>query len=325
MLCAVLLLLLPSIIFASAPLPQQPAQQQPHEQPQQETPVFRTGVSLVRVDAQVVSDRRPVQGLTRQDFIVLDNGDPQPIEYFGRESEPIWLVLLLDVSGSMTRRVSEIAAVARQSLKTLKPEDQVAVMLFSRNTKLAADFSANPEDAAPAIQQAARERSLGAGSRIYESIVDAANYIKLKAANKPGRRAIVILTDNEGLAYQVPDQIVLNALFAANTTLNAIVTPNAKPPAALKPGQQFNPDFIPHDVFKLARETGGEVLKAQNAGETFNDMLDRLRTRYSLHYRPPQQTKPGAIHTIKVALSPEAARRYPKAEVRARSGYVVDQ
>ena len=154
--------------------------------------------------------------------------------------------------------------------------------------------------------------------------MDAANYIKLKAANKPGRRAVVILTDNEGLAYQVPDQIVLNALFAANTTLNAIVTPNAKPPAALKPGQQVNRDFIPHDVFKLARETGGEVLKAQNAGETFNDMLDRLRTRYSLHYRPPEAT-PGAIHTIKVALSPEAARRYPKAEVRARSGYLSQE
>ena len=283
--------------------------------------MFRAGVALVRVDAQVVANRQPVQGLGKEDFVILDNGAPQTIEYFGRESEPLWIVLVLDVSGSMTKRLTEIAAVARQALSGLKPEDQVAVMLFSRESKIVQEFTANPREATPAIQQAPRERSLGSGSRINEAIIEAAKYIGEKSANHAGRRSIVILTDNQGLAYQVPDETVLRALFQAGATLNPIVTPDAKPPAAPKAGQYTNPDFTPHDVFRLALETGGEVLKAQDAGRSFQEMLERLRTRYSIHYRQPE-TPAGTARTIKVDLSPAARGRYPKAEVRARTGYL---
>lgn len=301
------------LIFALAVAGQQP--------PGEEAPVFRAGVSLVRVDAQVVANRQPVQGLGKEDFVVLDNGAPQTIEYFGRETEPLRIVLVLDVSGSMGRRLTEIAGVARQALSSLKPEDQVAVMLFSREVKVAQGFTANPQEAAPAIQQAPREKGLGSASRINEAIIEAANYLGEKTANQAGRRSIVILTDNQGLAYQVPDEAVLRALFKANATLNPIVTPDARPPAAPKPGQYLNPDFTPHDVFKLARETGGAVLKAQDAGRSFQEVLDRLRTRYSLHYRPPAAPA-GSARTIKVELSAAARSRYPKAEVRARTGYL---
>lgn len=300
------------LIFAFVLGAQQPAQE--------ETPVFRAGVALVRVDAQVVANRQPVTGLGKDDFVIFDNGAPQPIEYFGRESEPLWIVLVLDVSGSMTKRLTEIAGVARQALSSLKPEDQVAVMLFSREAKVVQEFTASPQDAAPAIQRAPREKGLGSASRINEAIIEAAKFLGEKAANHAGRRSIVILTDNQGLAYQVPDEAVLRALFEANATLNPIVTPEAKPPAAPKPGQYTNPDFSPHDVFKLARETGGEVLKAQDAGRSLQEMLERLRTRYSLHYRPPAAAA-GSARTIKVDLSAAARNRYPKAEVRARTGY----
>jgi len=301
------------LIFAFALAGQQPAQE--------ETPVFRAGVSLVRVDAQVVANRQPVQGLAKEDFVVLDNGAPQTIEYFGRESEPLWVVLVLDVSGSMNKRLTEIAAVARQALSGLKAEDQVAVMLFSREAKVVQEFTANPQEAAPAIQRAPREKGLGSASRINEAIIEAAKYVGEKAANHAGRRSIVLLTDNQGLAYQVPDETVLRALFAASATLNPIVTPEAKEPAAPKAGQYTNPDFTPHDVFKLARETGGEVLKAQDAGRTFQEMLERLRTRYSLHYRQPAGAA-GSARSIKVELSAAARGRYPKAEVRSRTGYL---
>jgi hypothetical protein len=79
----------------------------------------------------------------------------------------------------------------------------------------------------------------------------------------------------------------LSTLFDADTVLNAIVTPNAKPPDPGKKGAYANPDFTPLDVFKLARETGGEVLKAESTGDAFREMMLRIRLRYSLHYRAP--------------------------------------
>ena len=288
--------------------------------PQPDAPeaVFKSGVALVRVDAQVVQGRRVIDNLTKDDFQIADEGRPQPIEYFGHESEPLWIVLLLDVSGSMNQRLDEMAAAARQALGALGPDDRVSVIFFGRLTHVALEFTASREEAAPIIGQGRNNKQVGSGTNINPSVMDAAHYIRQQAANHPGRRAIVILTDNGGLNYQANDEQTLEALFDADAVLNAIVTPGAKPPSARPAGA--NPDFTPSDVFKLARETGGEVVKAVSAGEAFREMMQRIRLRYSLHYRAPEGQSVGP-RSIRVELTPEARRRFAKAEVRARSGY----
>lgn len=64
--------------YPSAQQPPPPAQQQPT--PQQQPPVFRTGVDVIRLDVSVLDkDRRPVKGLTAEDFTVVENGKDQRI------------------------------------------------------------------------------------------------------------------------------------------------------------------------------------------------------------------------------------------------------
>jgi VWFA-related protein len=309
-------------ILAVAASSQQPPQQQPPPQPpaaEEPAAVFRTGVSYVRVDAQVIEGNRVVNGLNGADFQVFDEGVPQKIEYFGRDSEPLWIALLLDVSGSMKDDLQEMANVARISLQVLSPADHVAVLFFSREMRVAHEFS-DPESAAPLIGTALREKGLGAGTAINSAVQAASAYVGQRVANQPGRRSIVILTDNEGLNYQLTNEATLQSLFAADTVLNAIVTSNAKAPKEVK--GYTNPDFTPSDVFLLAKQSGGEVLKAKRAGDTFRQMLERIRVRYSLHYRAPEGVS-GQLRRIRVELSPQARRRHPRAEVRARSGYTA--
>jgi len=98
----------------------------------QEMPIFRAGVTLVRVDVQVTATEKPISNLSRDDFVLLDEGEPQRIAYFGRETEPLWVLLLLDVSGSMGRFLRQIATVSQRALSGLNPGDHVGVMLFSR-------------------------------------------------------------------------------------------------------------------------------------------------------------------------------------------------
>lgn len=286
---------------------------------QQEDPVFKAGVAVVRVDAQVVEGRRLITGLEKADFAITDNGAPVAVEYFGRESEPLWAVLLIDVSGSMSRFIADMARVSREALTQLGKDDQVSVMFFGAKTKADTEFTGSRENVSAAIGRAMKERSMAAGSSINLAVTDAAALLKEKAAGKPGRRAVIIVTDNGGLNYQSPDDAALAALFGADTVLNAIVTPNAKPPAT----RGRNPDFSPADVFLLAKESGGEVLRMEKGGEAFREMLERVRTRYSLHYGAPADGKPGAARKISVTLSAEARKRFPKAEVRARTGYTV--
>src|SRR5690348_2495328 len=122
-----------------------------------ESPVFRAGVALVKVDIQVVDHSgRVVSGLTAADFRVYDDGRTQKIAYFGQESEPLDLVLLLDVSGSMHRHLELLGQTARAALRQLYPSDRVGVMLFARRAAvrepLTQDFRAVEDEMHDAVQ-----------------------------------------------------------------------------------------------------------------------------------------------------------------------------
>ncbi len=276
--------------------------------------MFRAGVSLVKVDAQV-TDRagHPLTGLAAADFEVLDDGQPRKIAYFGRESEPLDLVLLLDVSGSMHRHLEELAQTAREALRPLAAEDRVALMLFSREAAVRVPLTADFGSIERNLRAAVGERGLGSGTAINAAIISAAHYTAKQRAR--GRRAILIVTDNLSLNYQVPDEEVIRALSAADAVLNAILIGKQKRPDEPRSGSYVNPDFTPSDVFKLAAETGGEAVEARKAAESFQAMIERIRARYALGYAAPGGA-PGAFHRIEVKV-----KGRPGAVIRARAGY----
>jgi Ca-activated chloride channel family protein len=284
----------------------------------QET-VFRGGVALVKVDAEV-TDRagRVISGLTAADFEVTDDGSPQKIAWFGHDAEPLDLVLLLDVSGSMHRWLAELAGTAHGALGGLHAGDRVAVMLFAREAAVRQDLTANLSEVQSEIRDAVQDRSFGSGTAINAAIVKAARYVAGQPPNR--RRAVLIVTDNLSLNYKVTDADVVRALYDADTVLNAILIGRQKRPDPVKPGQYTNPDFTPSDVFRLAEETGGEAMESRQVAKSFEQMIERIRARYTMQY-PAPPTSPGALHRIGVRLTPEAARRYPQAVIRARTGY----
>ena len=153
--------------------------------------------------------------------------------------------------------------------------------------------------------------------------METARYLRESSAGKPGRRAIVILTDNASMSYRVPDERVMASLYEADAVLTAMVTRNARPPDKAKAGS--NPDFTFANVFAWAEQTGGEVLRAEKGGgEAFQRAMERLRTRYSLHYRAPEIADgAGTFRRIEVRLSEPARKARGKLEIRARAGYFL--
>jgi VWFA-related protein len=273
------------------------------------------------VDAQVIEGYHLVTDLTKDDFVLYDQNQPQKILYFGRESEPLSLLLLLDVSGSMTRYLEQVGDVARRALGFLRRGDRVAVMAFSRKTKVLGEFTDDLDAVTRTIQKSAEpDPSMGAGTAINDALLDAAHYIDQNAGPR-GRRSILILTDNLGLNYKSPDPPVVEELYSADAVLNAMVVGRGERPEPARPGHYTNPDFTPPDVFRMSEETGGEAIRANKAGTAFAEMIERIRTRYSLQYNMP----PGAsgYRKLRVELTPAAKQRYPNAEIRARKGYVA--
>jgi VWFA-related protein len=288
-----------------------------------DAPTFRTGVSDVKVDAQVVENGKIITGLTQDAFQITDEGQPQKIVYFGRDAEPLSLVLLLDISGSMHRWLQRIASTAREAMGYLRPGDKVAIMVFGKTVEIHQGFSDNLQETARQIGSAITDHDVGAGTAINQSVAVAAEYMR-KNAGPQGRHAILILTDNLSISYQFRDEEVIKALYAGDTVLNAIVVGRAIRPGPPKPGIYQNPDFTPADVFKLAEDTGGEAVRADETDISFKDMIERIRTRYSLWYHAPGGA-PNSFRHIGVTLTGDAKRRYPLAEVRARHGYYVSE
>lgn len=292
----------------------------------QETPtsgpaVFKSETSDVRVDVEVTDGKHPIQTLTRDDFTVSDNGQPQNIVYFGHDREKLALILLLDVSGSMQPHVEQLAAKAREALSVLRPGDRVAIMVFGKRSEIHQDFSDNIAESARQIPIAIHGHDVGAGTAINAAIADAADYMRQNAGDS-GRRAILIVTDNLCLNYKLNDDDVIRALYGVDATLNAIVIGRGIRPGPPKAGVYVNPDFTPADVFHLAEATGGEAVRADHPGLTFEEMVEHIRTRYLLAYHAPGG-EPGSLRHIGVALTADALRRYPSAQVHARSGYYV--
>ena len=145
-------------------------------------------MSNVRVDAQVLQDGQVITDLTAQDFVVREDGKPQPIVYFGHEKEQLSLLLLFDVSGSMRKYVEQVAAVARQALRYLRVKDRVAVMVFARDAHVRLDFTDDMPAVADEIHEAASDESVGTATNINDALLTAADYMEENRERSAERR-----------------------------------------------------------------------------------------------------------------------------------------
>jgi VWFA-related protein len=306
------------------PPPARPPQPQQSVTAETDAPVlFRTGVSDVRVTVQATENGTTLKGLTKDDFLVTDQGVRQPLSYFAQEKEPMDLLLVLDISGSMRRHIEQMSDTARDALRYLSAGDRVGIMTFGSRTNVHFDFFDDHTEVAQQLRTAVDDQEkVGFGTAINPAVIDATRYFE--QAHGQDRRSILMVTDNLGLNYKANDELTIGYLLKADTVFNAIVIGRAIRPDRKNGSKAYeNPDFTPADVFRLADATGGEAVKSDKAAEFFPEMVARIRDRYTLAYRVPEGAKPGEFRSISVTLTPAARNAHPKAEVRARTGYYV--
>jgi VWFA-related protein len=287
----------------------------------QDQPAFHSDVALVRVDAEVRQDRQLIDGLAKESFRITDNGKPQTVVYFGHQQEPLDVILLFDARAEMRQAIQRIADTARTALADLHSGDRVALMASGENgatcrASLLSDFSADFDTAGRTIQsQVLRRRFHSRTSlcQIQKGIdVAAQQFLRQPPGNR--RRAIVVITDDRGAPTKpsTARDSVRDLWKADAVVLGVIAHTDAS-------GFSIGP---PHRGARYAAaQTGGDTLNATDPADGLQEMIHRLRLRYSLYYALPSG-KPGQEHTIKVELTPDAQKLYPHATVRARTGYV---
>jgi VWFA-related protein len=188
--------------------------------------VFHSDVSLVRVDTQVVDrDDHAVIGLHAEDFILRDEGQPQPITNFASEQMPVDLLLLLDVSRSMQPHIKHVASAAHKAFQALRDQDRVAIMVFDRQTRLRLPYRFSRDEAEKELTALLKNEAFDGGTDITKGMLAAADYVALHARPE-ARRAIVVVTDDRTQGDR-DEASVDRALTKADAVLCSLIAPQA--------------------------------------------------------------------------------------------------
>jgi Ca-activated chloride channel family protein len=279
--------------------------------------VIKVDTNLVVFDAQVVDKKtgHVIGDLKKDDFELTDNGVRQQIDYFTRDELPLAIILLLDVSRSVRPIVHDVRDGALNALQRLKPDDQVAVMAFSERTTLAQDFTKDRVLAASKIQEATATSILGNGTFLPAALKHAARQMEY-SKTPTSRRVIIVVTDNIAPSG---GQETLHEIFESGAVVYGLIVR-----AAI--GKVFNVVSLGQikAVNKYAEETGGEVMGAdkKEVDDRLGEMIDRLRARYAIGFRPSDTNEGGKFRPVKINIS-TARKRKEKPIVLTRRGYYL--
>ena len=284
-------------------------------------PRFHTGVSLVRVDAEVVHNGRIVNGLTAEDFALLDNGAPQPLLRGEQSIEAVDAILLFDISGSMEWVAEQVSVAAERALGALSEGDRAGVMIFHTWTRVVQPLTSDLSKVAAAVRRDVLHAKTGGETYLLAAADEAAKHFRDSARGR--RRAVIVITDNQGSPSK-REQSVVRRYWESDLICCAIVTPQEEHRTQVWQSRLSGSPLPPpaQGVDGLVEKTGGTLLTTVQPGEALRDILEGLRSRYTLYYRSPGR-KGGEVRKVQVRLGDTAGARFPGAIVRARGGYVV--
>jgi VWFA-related protein len=300
----------------------------------QEEPTIKVDVNLVNVLCSVRNKGNGLVGnLEKSDFQIFEDGKPQEIKYFTRETDlPLTIGLLVDTSGSQRRLVDDEKRAAFQFFsKVLRKKDLAFLMQFGAEAELLQDETNSPRLLQEGLNQIHMSVPVGglhpgpvptqqsqAGTILFDAVYLAATE---KLSTEAGRKTIVIITDgvDEGSKYN--REKAIEAAQKADTIIYSI---DYEDPAFHGGGgfgigrpMMIGPSGV-GDLTKMSGETGGRMFKVDrhnSLDDVFRDLQDEMRSQYSIGYAPPNGKKDGAYHKIEIKV---AEKDY---KVQARKGY----
>ena len=294
----------------------------------QSQPVFRGSGESVRMFA-TVTDRegRLVTTLTRDDFEVRDEGKPQPITTFDNSPRPIRLIVMLDVSGSMSGNLPLLREAAEQLFARLLAEDRARVGVFGHDVVISPSFTREVKELRAALPTTIAP---DAPTPLWRALDEAMSALSAEAEE---RRVILVLSDGKdsgpvSFRTRFVSQVeVIDRARNDDVMVYAIgMRSRAARPASpgIGPGglqAMMTADLPDAGLARVAEETGGgytEIRFGQDLGAAFARVADELHSQYLIGFAPPKRD--GKVHKIDLrvsqrALTPRGRKSYvaPKA------------
>ncbi|HKB12543.1 MAG TPA: VWA domain-containing protein [Vicinamibacterales bacterium] len=288
-------------------------------------PVFRGGGDLVRVFATVMDrDGRLVTRLGRDVFEVRDEGKPQPITQFDNTPQPIRLIVMLDVSGSMEGNLPLLRTSTRQLIARLGADDVARIGAFGHEVTISPAFT---HDADELISQLPASIAPDAPTPLWRALDKAMDTFD---ANGEQRRVVLVLSDGKDTgSFSFRERPVSQAEVIDRARRDDVmiyaVGMRSRGQRPMMPGigrgalqAMVTADLPDPGLARVAQESGGgytEVRYGEDLGAAFAAVADELHSQYLLGYAPPRRD--GKTHGIDVRVAGGGMK------ARARKSYVA--
>jgi VWFA-related protein len=316
---------------------------------------FKGDVKVVNVFANVHNSKNEVvKDLKQEDFTIEEDGRPQVIKYFARETDlPLTIGLMVDTSGSQRRVLGKEKTATSDFISQVLREDKDKAFLIkfdaeaeemqeltSSKKKLQSALN-DVEGASPRqLQRRNDPNSTGGsggnprgGTILYDAILLASNE-ELKKVQ--GRKAMILLTDGDDHGSRTSLSECIEAAQRADTLVYSIyfVDQEQSNNSFGAPGmgggrrggmgggrprqQQMSRGDGKKILQRISKETGGaffEVSKKLPIEKIYEQIEDELRSQYNLGYTPDKSDAGSSFRKIKVTAKGKGL------VVQAREGY----
>jgi len=272
--------------------------------------ILRTNVDEVVLNATVLQGNQLVQNLTKNDFQVYEDGVKQTILSFQHTDLPVSIGLVVDNSGSMSRKRPAVNKSALDLIEASNPQDEAFVVNFSDEAFIDQDFTSDVKKLRDGLSHI---ESRG-GTALYDAVVASAD--KLVADGKRPKQVLIIITDGEDNASTLSlEQTIRRVQQLSGPVIYSI---------GLLFGDEMSRGEVRHArraLEMLSGETGGMAFfpkSMEQVDEIAAEVARDIRSQYTLGYRSTKPyTEPGFR---RVEVTAEAPGR-GKLDVRTRTGY----
>ncbi|HTL02554.1 MAG TPA: VWA domain-containing protein [Vicinamibacterales bacterium] len=292
-----------------------------------QAPIFRGGSDVVRVFVTVTDhDGKLVANLTRDAFELRDEGKPQPITQFDNSPQPIRLIVMLDVSGSMEGNLPLLRGAAAQLFARLGKDDVARVGAFGNDVVLSPAFTHDARELTAALPTTIAP---DAPTPLWRALTQA---IDAFGSEDDRRKVILVLSDGKdsgitsfNLREHPASQAEVIDHARAQDVMVYAVGMRSRSSQPMSPGAgpgglraALLADMPDPGLARVAEETGGgytEIRFGQDLAAAFAGVADELHAQYLLGFATPKRD--GKVHDIDVRVSKSGLK------TRARKSYVA--
>jgi Ca-activated chloride channel homolog len=272
--------------------------------------VLHTDVEEVVLNATVLDGNRLVPNLTKDDFQVFEDGVKQTLISFQHTDLPVSIALVVDNSGSMSRKRPSVNKSALDLIQASNPQDEAFVVNFSDEAFIDQEFTSDVNKLRDGLSHI---ESRG-GTALYDAVIASAD--KLVADAKRPKQVLVLITDGEDNASsQGLEQTILRVQQLSGPVIYSI---------GLLFGDEMSRAEVRHArraLEMLSTETGGIAYfpkSIEQIDQISAEVARDIRNQYTLGYH---STKPTTEPGFRRVLVTAEAKGMGKLNVRTRTGY----